>query len=309
MRLTGARETQVAAVTALLIGFALGTDRLHGQVQSADTADARAEVSADTIAQQFVGCYDVDVGPWSPHEPSDSIYYMPPARMQLSLAVSSGGLLSQGYAVEPAPGAMPSIHRYSSWNAAGPGALTMSWSTGFAGMHVRLSGRDTLTGELRAFTDVVGVQRYTAGVRAVRVDCDAALDPSRRRAWRYPPIVRLASGDSLMLGTAPPAHLNVLPGPSGYVLETSPLPPYHDAKSVTVHMRDGVVSAVVLQYPDEVEFDTLLVRLTRELGPPTSVRQTDWRWAAWSARLVSISVQEDTFRIPGLRIQIQRVRP
>ena len=91
---------------------------------------------------QLLGCYDLDVGAWSPSVSlaEDSFYVAPPSRFELT--DSAVGRSRQPdptvFAVLPAPGALPSVHEYAYWSASTVDSLQMVWSNGFSGIRLQL---------------------------------------------------------------------------------------------------------------------------------------------------------------------------
>jgi hypothetical protein len=255
--------------------------------------------SSGAVAQveRFTGCYDIILGSWSPADPGgDSIYYAPPTRVRLTTEPGKRlGGAPHGYAVTPTPGAMPSLHEYSWWVLNGD-SVAIHWTTGFSGVSVRLAGQDTLRGAARTLTDVVSGPIYATDVSAPRVDCSGPLDETRQLRHRFPPIVHLTDGDSLVLdGSVNSALVLSRPSARSLFVRGTPHPPYDGANQVEVWLReDDSIRAIRLHYAPGIGFDELLARLTGHLGAPTSSPRTPPRRVAiWSSRLLYISVSEN----------------
>jgi hypothetical protein len=253
-------------------------------------------VHADSYAQaaRHVGCYDVHLGEWSPGPlPSDSIHYLPPTRITLTEEPGRGlGDRAHGYMLDPAPGAMPSIHTYSWWNTAGD-SIILVWSTGFAGMVARVAGEDTLQGEARRFVDVVPATEYTVEIRLTPVDCGAPVPEERRKSHRFSPAVGLAGGLSLVLDSVPVSGLETKRlTEKSLLVDAAPMAPYDGADRVEVWLRaDGTIRAIRLRYPSDLTSAVAVLTLRNRFGAPTSEPARP-ALTMWSSRLMYITVTE-----------------
>lgn len=252
-------------------------------------------IAAQQVEQRVLGCYDVDVGRWEPPElTGDSIYFMPPTRMRLTMDTTSRvPYRVGGRVVEAAPGAMPSLHSTGRWDILGADSLAIVWGNGFAGVNVRFAIADTLRGMATTGTDVVGAQRHTAEVLAMPVACDAPVPESRRIRYRYSPVVRLESGDSIVLEQpVDSALIERRPSARSAFLRAAPLAPYAGADQVEISLReDGTIRDIRLHFGSDVDWGVLVSTLTSEYGLPTSgPHETPVRMAIWSSRLLSISI-------------------
>ena len=273
-----------------------------------------APAAASGQTERVLGCYDLYLGTWAPNDPGgDSIYYAPPTRVLLTADSGAGlGHTPRGYALLAAPSAMPSLHQYSWWTFSGDSIL-MHWSSGFSGVNLRLAGGDTLRGVARTFSDVVPGPRFTAEVVAPRVECTAPItEIGRRLAYRLSPVVRLESGDSLVLdGTVDSTLVASRLAPGSLVVRGRALAPYDGAARLEVVTRqDGTVWSIRMRYPSGVGFDRLLSQLTQSLGSPTSgPRMVPRPSATWSSRLLYISLSENlTSNDAGLVVSVTSQR-
>lgn len=245
-------------------------------------------------ASEYVGCYDVHLGTWSPGPlPSDSIHYLPPTRVQLKEQPGQGiDGRPRGNAVDPAPSAMPSIHSYSWWDIVGD-SIHLVWTTGFAGISARVAAGDNLSGEARRFVDVVPSTQFTVPINLAPIDCEAPVPVERRRSYRFSPVVRLTSGEAIVLDSLPDQGLNVERlTERSFLVHSEPLAPYDAADRVEVWLHaDGTVRAVRLRFPNEVQFEAAVSTLRDRFGEPTGARDSP-RWTTWSSRLMYISVTE-----------------
>lgn len=257
-------------------------------------AGCASHTELEAQASDYVGCYDVYLGTWSPGPlPSDSIHYLPPTRIRLREQPGQGiGGRPRGSAVDPAPGAMPSIHSYGWWEIVGD-SIQLVWTTGFAGITARVAGRDNLSGEARRFVDVVPSTQFTVSIEFAPIDCGAPVPDERRKFYRFSPVVGLTSGEAIVLDSLPNQGLNIERlTERSFLVHSEPLAPYDGADRVEVWLHaDGTVRAILLRYPKEVQFGAAVTTLTDRFGEPTSVRDSP-RWTTWSSRLMYISVTE-----------------
>lgn len=114
------------------------------------------------------GCYDVEIGSWSPPMAigPDTVYTMVPSRIHLDTAVTKFGT----FAIVPAPGIPPTVHRFAGWRVVDTGRVMLTWSNGLSGLRavVSFTGRDSLVGEARTFWDF-GRPEQTAPLALVRM--------------------------------------------------------------------------------------------------------------------------------------------
>lgn len=143
-------------------------------------AVAACTVPAEDPAMQppgWVGCYVVESGSWTPApHPSNLPYHTPPDRIELDSATvelphaSGVKRLSPFLAVRSGP-LEPSAY----WRAVGPDSALLAWSTGLAGVNLRVAKTAAgFAGIARAWTDVVlrpGEARPEAPIIGTRVGC------------------------------------------------------------------------------------------------------------------------------------------
>lgn len=251
-------------------------------------------VSGPATAQDSgSACYDVEVAGWSPGQlGSDSLYYLPPTRILLRDAPART-LFPQDSALSvwPAPRAMPSIHEFSWWKRVSEDTIQITWTTGFSGIRGMASGVDTLRGIVRTFTDVAGYTQLTADLTLVPTTCSAPLSPSERSQYRFSPVVRFASGDTLTIDAPVPSWLAGKDTASVVSIEQMAVGPYSGAERVEVQLRrDGNVLGVRFHYTGDTDPEVLVEALAKTLGAPTRQFNRRLRWAYWSSRLITISL-------------------
>ena len=120
-------------------------------------------------ASAFTGCYSVTMGGWSGPFPSGSSeYHQPPRAFRLDTASIS---IDGYHRVEPNIARLGN-RMQPGWRVSAPDSVHVFWSSGFAGVDLKLVARgDTLKGIARAFHDVIGPVQPTAPVVAVRIAC------------------------------------------------------------------------------------------------------------------------------------------
>lgn len=255
----------------------------------------------------LVGCYDVELGPWMSETPSesDSLFVTPPPRIQLHSTAGKGlGDRPQDLALTPAPGALPSVHRYSSWEWIGPDSIELSWTTGFSGLRMRLAvGGPALRGTAETFWDFTR-DRQRAQVVATRVACDSELPEGKRMAYRFPRGIGFEDADSVLLGLPLPRTGLNLEEERGRIYQVYRVrgrfaAPFEGAESaqVAVDQEEGVVRRIRVRYAEGEEYDFIIKRMIAAFGEPTN------RWSheldsgyitwmtSWSGRLVSIGAR------------------
>ncbi len=127
--------------------------------------------STPSIAS-VAGCYTITLGEWSGPFPSGSAdYHQPPATFRLDSTLRAS---RQGYYTVTSAPLTPAIRRLvPGWRLRGADTVSLHWSTGFAGVNLRLAVRgDTLRGTARAFQDVIGPTQPTANAVAIRISCN-----------------------------------------------------------------------------------------------------------------------------------------
>lgn len=113
--------------------------------------------------ERYAGCYDMQHGAWNPAE--ESKFSEPPAHVVL---IWNGP--KKRHTVGAIPGTTPSIHTVNSWAVVDEG-ITVSWSTGFSGVVMKLHPVGTnLEGTLNTFWDFPAKPSF-APVTLTRVTC------------------------------------------------------------------------------------------------------------------------------------------
>ena len=143
---------------------------------------APAPAQAQDTRQRFVGCYTIQLGPWTPDIGGAAAMHTPPARFRLF--ADTGGRWGGPDWLRASPAI---LHRYeggrgsASWTASDSSSIRIVWSDGFTGAELRLFeyawGPERVTqfwGVVMAFSDarVPALQTPKAAVAALRVPCD-----------------------------------------------------------------------------------------------------------------------------------------
>ena len=123
-----------------------------------------------------VGCWELRMGAWSPTimlGPDERIV-TPPSRVLIDSTIGTRPYERRNLLLRPAPGAAPSVHRYSWWNMGRADSIQLRWTTGFSGVNMSLEHEgDTLRGVAETTWDF-DRQVQHADVTMWRVGCDAA---------------------------------------------------------------------------------------------------------------------------------------
>jgi hypothetical protein len=150
-----------------------------------------------------VGCWEVRMGAWSPAlmlGPDERII-TPPSRVLIDSMIGTRPYERRNLLLRPAPGAAPSVHRYSWWNMGRADSIQLRWTTGFSGLNMSLSHEgDTLRGVAETTWDF-DRQAQHADVTMWRVACDAGAPTlagdSLRRNVPFNPSMHVAERGSL----------------------------------------------------------------------------------------------------------------
>ena len=127
------------------------------------------------IADPQVGCYEVELGEWSPPlSPGADRYHVPPRRVHLTDSIGTQGRERGRMLVRPLiPHLVLQPTAY--WQRMRPDSVSLRWSDGLAGVQLDLAaGPDSMHGQATAFTDVVGVRLPEAAAVLRRVSCDGS---------------------------------------------------------------------------------------------------------------------------------------
>ncbi len=123
-----------------------------------------------------VGCWELRMGAWRPAlmlGPDERIV-TPPSRILIDSTIGTRPYERRNLLLRPAPGATPSVHRYSWWNMGRADSIQLRWTTGFSGVNMSLDHLgDTLRGVAQTTWDF-DRQVQHADVTMWRVACDAA---------------------------------------------------------------------------------------------------------------------------------------
>ena len=139
---------------------------------------APAAVAPTPLASwpDVVGCWELRMGAWSPTlilGPDERIV-TPPSRVLIDSTIGTRPYERRNLLLRPAPGATPSVHRYSWWNMGRADSIQLRWTTGFSGVNMSLEHEgDTLRGIAETTWDF-DRQVQHADVTMWRVRCDVA---------------------------------------------------------------------------------------------------------------------------------------
>ncbi|MDQ4080867.1 MAG: hypothetical protein M3125_08930 [Gemmatimonadota bacterium] len=120
-----------------------------------------------------VGCWQLRMSAWDPALMlgADERIITPPSRVLIDSTIGTRPYERRNLLLRPAPGAAPSVHRYSWWNLGRGDSIQLRWTTGFSGINMSLSHEgDTLRGVAETEWDF-DRQRQLAAVTAWRVPC------------------------------------------------------------------------------------------------------------------------------------------
>lgn len=125
----------------------------------------------------------------------------PPSRILIDSTIGTRPYERRNLLLRPAPGATPSVHRYSWWNMGRADSIQLRWTTGFSGVNMSLDHQgDTLRGLAETTWDF-DRQVQTADVTMWRVACDAAAPvlagDSLRRNVPFNPSMHVAERGTL----------------------------------------------------------------------------------------------------------------
>jgi hypothetical protein len=105
---------------------------------------------------RVAGCYSVSMGRWRPWRwlGNDAVLFRPPAKIELKTDTGVAQFERGHRLVRPAPGALPSFHRFAYYLPAGPDSVQIVFTTGFDGLTMRLQvSAAALVGSAETFTD------------------------------------------------------------------------------------------------------------------------------------------------------------
>ena len=160
-------------LTALIVA---ATSLACGPRKPIEVAPVRVAPTPLASWPDVVGCWEVRMGAWAPTlmlGPDERII-TPPSRVLIDSTIGTRPYERRNLLLRPAPGAAPSVHRYSWWNMGRADSIQLRWTTGFSGLNMSLSHEgDTLRGLAETTWDF-DRQVQKADVTMWRVRCDAA---------------------------------------------------------------------------------------------------------------------------------------
>jgi hypothetical protein len=137
---------------------------------------------AQNLREKFIGCYRIEIGPWTPALGPSAQFHTPPSSFRLTGDSLASNRRGTSYAVTPAI-----RHEYSrgrgnaSWSPADSAGFRVLWSDGFTGAELRLFERGfnigtnpEYFGVIQALSDAIGPIESVpkASVTGWKVPCD-----------------------------------------------------------------------------------------------------------------------------------------
>ena len=150
--------TSVNSWTLVLIGTSV--------LAAAQTVSGQTDTTRAT-ARRFVGCYAVHLGAWNKPLKGNRPYHTPPDSVVLDSVLVDSPLGGPGFGLAPH---IPILTRYHTvparWWPIGSDSVRLLWTSGFAGVTMRLAwGDSVLHGRAEAFTDVIPVEVLPDGTK------------------------------------------------------------------------------------------------------------------------------------------------
>lgn len=223
--------------------------------------------SAETA--RLAGCYDIEIGPWTPARRRTDSWMHPPARVELRRGWRGGYI--HGFELRTRPGAWSNPLPLAYWRPERGGEISLVWRNKFAGLNIVARERgDRWVGTAGTSTDITGAARPSAPAVLKRVRCNAALRPDQRRRYDLPRGVELATGDSIRLGERLPSiDLFVADGKRYRLVGGAAAGSFAGATRVlTTVDKNGLVDAIHVRLPAIRDHQAELARLEARLGPP-----------------------------------------
>jgi hypothetical protein len=126
-----------------------------------------------TSADPLVGCYQLEVGEWTPKDHPDREHPVEPPEAFSLLAETGANPFERGRPrVRPLLGAQH--EGGASWERVGPDSLRIAWSTGFWGAELEMQiDRESLRGTATSWTDVIYVNADGKPLPNLRADAVA----------------------------------------------------------------------------------------------------------------------------------------
>lgn len=257
-------------------------------------------VSAQDLLQRAYGCYDVEIGPWTPALDlgADSLSLAPPTRVVLDTISNSEEQwrYADYYQLRVAPGALPSIHPYSGWIAMGD-SIRLVWND-FSGLAARVrEAPGGFTGTAYSIWDFSREQQ-TAPFSLERVPCESPVPISVEDARPLPSSLSLSNGTRLELAqTFTPSERWEARRPRTFVLRDVEIEGFGLVESLQVRTDESeqVVSILGI-LPEDADFHSHVRRLVEEWGQATDTDERTLRSgrghrsAVWNNRIVSLWV-------------------
>ena len=248
------------------------------------------EVSSQLDPGEFLGCFDVSIGDWTPARDwgGDSLYLAPPSRIRLDTIPRTGPFSRGLMALRVPAGALPSIHRIMGWSVERD-HIEFVWTNGFSGFTVLAEPDSTgLSGVARSFWDF-NRARQTASFLARRVSCEA---PPVFSAEDQRPIF-----DSITLGDGQVLRLNEhfgpgqewTPGFADRVYERDGMEVEGMGATLSVQARTnrlGILHSIYIDLPNDFDLEAYISRTSEDLGPPVTNRHRDRQDGRRSANVV-----------------------
>lgn len=237
-------------------------------------------------------CYDLHFSVWTHDDGSqyDSLWVQPPPRIMLDTTQAPRPSGTIDFVAGPAPGSIPSPHRYAYWRPYSSGdSLRVGWSTGFYGVVLYLPfGDGRLVGRGDTFADVIPSPQIHASVEATPISCAA---PPEFTVEDQPPslsVIHLATGDSIYLGQALAEVHDLSEMDDKIRVNTALAPPFNGALEVQLKAEEGVIRGIVLFLPPDFDFQDTLAWIESEYGAiergQEKLEKSEWQGATWGNR-------------------------
>ena len=282
---------------------------------------AATPLSAQEPSTELTGCHDIIVGEWyvlehgwegpeAPllHQRGDSLDFELPSRIEFAGPYWRMDLENPRTQIVVPGGALPSIHHHTHVRVAGD-SLHMSFSTGYAGMHIRLvRSMEGWSGIATTFVDYSGEQVNARPVKLIPASCDSpppvSIDAMRPLARS----VELEGGLVITLDRPLPESVAIeavpgRPGRFNVVGRTTALFGSTDSIRIEIDKTRSspdieVVYDIELIYPKDY-FEVLAARFRDVFGSPTPGTTFSWH-----NRVTRIDLLDFVSRDGGTRLAV-----
>jgi hypothetical protein len=221
------------------------------------------------------GCYDVILGDWTPPFAlgGDSLYLAPPSRVVLDTAFNAPGLVGDRRILSVAPGALPSVHRFSGWELT-QDSVHLIWTNGFSGFKAGTTrAPGGFRGDAQSYWDVVSRQVQTASIFLEKVDCKTRPTLTREDQRSVRTSISIGDGSALTLREpfSPGANWQANSTGRAFTLSDATVLGFGRAREVEARVsEDGTIRSVYIRFPSDFPYEETVDGLTSEMGFPVS---------------------------------------